>query len=126
MEWYADSTFRDEQMAAYLGQGGYLEVFFPKREDIDKPGEMIDAMLAVTTHETWPLDLDLPINAVTAQHIIYTVAMIDSLHEMLESVKIDGKRPLNPHLANEDPAWGVLMDIANDAVKRLMKEYPRA
>jgi len=124
-EWFADTTYQGETLRAYFPEHNDLvEVYFPLRQDIDRPERTIDAMLCLNRHPQWP-KFRYPIARESAERIIYAVAVADALHEVIESIKIDGERPLCPHPTNEDDMWDLLLDIGQSVARRLVKEHPR-
>lgn len=121
--WAADVTYGDEQFGMYA-DGLRLEGYFPRRADIDNPEKMIDAMLAVYYHPQWPR-FERPISRESALRVIYAVAIADAIHEVTELIKFNGVRPVKPHPQAEDQMWDTLLDVAQTASVRLLKELER-
>jgi|SRR6185437_2456495 len=126
-EWFADTTYQGEVLAANHNPiANLLEVDFPRRKDIDNPERTIDALLGLHCHPQWP-KFRKPIARESAERIVYAVCVADALHEIVESVKIDGERPLCPHPDDgpEDDMWDLLLDLGQMVARRLVKEHPR-
>ena len=119
MEWAADCKYQGHQFSMWA-DSVFTESYFPRREDIDNPGEQIDAMLALDTLPDW--NVEDPITREEALKIIFTCSITDALHEVVESIKVKGRRPLAPHA---DGVWPILQKIAAEAAEELLASHPR-
>lgn len=122
-EWAADITYAGESFGMYHVDR-WVEAWFPRRPDLCKPGEEIDAALHVHAPIQWP-NLDKSITKESALRIIFAMAIADSIHEVAEKVCFDGDHVLAPHPENEDPMWATILSVAAEAAIRLLKEHPR-
>lgn len=123
-EWGADTKYQSKRFGFYW-DGECLEAYFPERECLTRPGKMIDAALRLSHNPEWPT-FKRPIGRKTAEQIIMTAAIVDALHEVTESIKIDGELLVTPHPRDETKVWAVLESIAEQAARRLLAEHPRA
>jgi len=125
-EWAADVTYDGEQFGMYYDdEQGTTEWFFPRREDIDQPGKMIDAMLRLHAHPQWPGHH--PITIESALRMIYAVAIADAIHETIEKIRMRGVRPIVPHPKKdeEDAMWTMLLDEGQRTAVRMLSSLER-
>lgn len=126
LDWLADSSYQGESMSGYW-DGHALSVHFPDRDDLRKPGETINADLIIHHHPQWP-NLDRAIARRSAERVIFTAAIADAIHEIAESITIDGEPVLKAHQEtgmDEDDMWDIITDCATQAAIKILKEHPR-
>lgn len=122
LEWLASTEFQHAQLSGWVNER-HLEVWFPQREDLYKPGERIDAALTLNLHPQWPKIAKRPISKPEFLRILMAVTITDSIHEIMESITVDGEKPWNPHPENENDMWDCILDVAQAAGRRIVKEY---
>ncbi len=128
-EWmkFLEVSYQDEPLHA-SSHLDHLTVYFPDRIDLDNPDRRIDASLSIMQPPDWVVQIDEE----QFLHELVAICVADSLHEILESIKIDGERPFRPHPirqvhgVGEDSMWELLMILGNGVAKRLLEDHARA
>lgn len=103
---------------------GQVEMLAPDVEDVESPGAMFTGGVSLDLE-----GFDLPVAAgeVTiddAVRVAMATTLVSGLHEAMEWLRLDGRRPFCPHT----PAfgeWAVLVSVASEAIERMLAQHPR-